>query len=85
MNKKPEDSMTDAECDLIEEKADAIGDILTDTPSHVALHALIRVAADVGVQGRDLMTKREFVASTVECLDFWYETWLKENEDEANS
>jgi hypothetical protein len=85
MNKKPEDSMTEAECDLIEEKADAIGALLSETPSHVALHALLRVAADVGVQGRDVMTKREFVASTVNCIDFWYDTWLREYKDEANS
>jgi hypothetical protein len=73
-------SMTDAECDLIEEKADAIGEILTETPSHIVLHALMRVAADVGVQSKDRMTKREFVADCVECLGFWYDTWEKEDE-----
>jgi hypothetical protein len=72
--------MTDAECDLIEEKADAIGEILTETPSHIVLHALMRVAADVGVQRKDRMTKREFVADCVECLGFWYDTWEKEDE-----
>lgn len=83
MSKKFGDVMTDEECDLLEEKADAIGDILSDTPSHIVLHALMRIAADVGVQNKDNLTKREFVADCVECLDFWYDTW--EREDETNS
>jgi len=76
-------SMTDEECDLIEARADAIGELLTNTPSHIVLHALLRIAADVGVQNKDRLTKREFVSDCVECLDFWYGIW--ENEDEANS
>ena len=80
MTKRPDETMTDAECDLLEEKADAIGDILSDTPSHIVLHALMRIAADVGVQNKDNLTKREFVADCVECLDFWYDTWEKEDD-----
>jgi chloramphenicol 3-O-phosphotransferase len=72
--------MTDEECDLIEEKADAIGEVLSETPSHIVLHALMRIVADVGVQAKDKMTKREFVADCVECLDFWYDVWEKEDE-----
>lgn len=74
--------MTDEECDLLEEKADAIGEILTKTPTHIVLHALFRIVADVGVQNRDKLTKREFVADCVECLDFWYDTWEREEQDE---
>jgi hypothetical protein len=82
MNKRPEESMTDEECDLIEEKADAIGELLSDTPSIIVLHALMRIAADVGVQNKDNLTKREFVADCVECLDFWYDTWEREEANE---
>ena len=67
-------NLTDEECDLLDEKADALGKILSDTPAHIVLHALMRIVADVGVQARDEMTKREFVADCVECLDFWYDT-----------
>ena len=77
-----ENDMTDDECDLLEEKADAIGEILEGTRSHIVLHALMRIAAEVGVQSRDRMTKREFVADCVECLDFWYDTWEKEEQDD---
>jgi len=80
MTKRPDESMTDEECDLIEEKADAIGEVLSETPSHIVLHALMRIVADVGVQAKDKMTKREFVADCVECLDFWYDVWEKEDE-----
>lgn len=79
---KQNDHMTDEECDLLDKKADAIGDILNDTPSLIVLHALMRIAADVGYQNRDNMTKREFVADCVECLDFWYDTWEREDRDE---
>jgi hypothetical protein len=76
------ENLTNEECDLLDEKADALGEILSDTPAHIVLHALMRLVADVGVQARDEMTKREFVADCVECLDFWYETWVKEDADE---
>ena len=77
---KQNEHLTEEECDLIEEKAEAIGEILDGTPAHVVLHALMRIATDVGVQRKDIMTKREFVADCVECLDFWYDTWEREDD-----
>lgn len=74
--------MTDAECDLIEEKADALGEILHGVPTHIVLHAVFRIIGDVGVQNKDKLTKREFVSDCVECLDFWYGTWEREEQDE---
>lgn len=79
---KKENHMTDAECDLLDEKADAIGEILEGIPANIVLHALLRIAADLGVQAKDDISKREFIADCVECLDFWYETWEKEEQDE---
>jgi hypothetical protein len=77
-----EEFITKDEAVLIEEKVDAIGDALSGTPSYIALHVLCRVIADVGVRNKDTVTKREFVADCVECLDHWYEIWLEEDDDE---
>jgi hypothetical protein len=77
-----ENHITDEECDLIEEKADAVGEALDGIPAHIVLHVLMRIAADVGVQAKDKLTKREFVADCVECLDFWYDVWEQEEQDE---
>jgi hypothetical protein len=79
-NKDP--NMTEAECDLLDEKADAIGEILEGVPANIVLHALLRIAADLGVQAKSDITKREFIADCVECLDFWYDIWEKEEQDE---
>lgn len=76
------DHMTNEECDLLEEKANAIGDVLDGTPTFIVLHALMRIAAEIGVANKDTLTKREFVADCVECLDFWYDTWEREDKDE---
>ena len=77
---KENQHMTDEECDLLEKKVEAIGEILDNTPALVVLHAVMRIAADVGAQNKDTLTKREFVADCVECLDFWYDKWEREDE-----
>lgn len=74
--------MTDEECDLLNAKTDAIGELLTDTPAIIVLHAACRIIADIGAQNSDRMTKREFVADVVECLDFWMPYYQEEYDDE---
>jgi hypothetical protein len=60
--------------------AEAIEDII---PKHVefgvVVHALVHVLARGGAQVSDRVTKREFVAGVVECLDANYRS-IKENE-----
>lgn len=74
--------MTQEEAELMLEKADAVGEILTNTPSHIVLHVLMSIAADVGVQAKDDITKREFIADCVACLDYWYEDIEQEEQGE---
>ncbi len=79
--KRYDDKMTDAECDLIDETADAVGNMLEGKPAYIMLHVLMRLAADMGVQAQDDLTKREFVADCVECLDFWYDIWEEQKHE----
>ena len=82
MTKKDNDHMTQDEAELMLEKSDAVGEILEGIPSHIVLHVLMSIAADVGVQAKDAITKREFIADCVECLDYWYEDREQEEQDE---
>lgn len=75
-----EDHMTTDEADMMIEKIDAVGSVLDNTPAHIVLHVLMNIAAEIGVQAKDKLTKREFVADCVECLDFWYEDWEEQDE-----
>ena len=80
-DKRFDGEMNDEECDFIEEKSYAGGEVLEGFPAHIVLHVLMRVAADMGVQAKDKLTKREFVADCVECMDFWYDIWLEEENE----
>ena len=74
--------LTNEELDLVLEKVEAVGDVLDNTHAHIVLHVLMCIAADIGTSAKDKLTKREFIADCVECLDYWYEDLKKEGQDE---
>ena len=73
--------MTDDEKDKVFDLVSRIGDACDNSNAYLLAHALCHILADIGLQGKDRMTKRQFVAATVESLDFWYEK-LSEEDDE---
>jgi hypothetical protein len=73
--------LTKGDLEEIWQYSDKLGVILEGAPAFLVLHVLCRLMADVGTQNTDRLTKREFVANAVECLDYWYEAHL-EAEDE---
>ena len=60
--------------------AEAIEDVIPQAIEFgVVVHALVHVLARGGVQAKDMLTKREFVAGVVEALDANYRS-IEENE-----
>ena len=65
--------------------ADQIGTLIHDQDYNTSMNALCLTIAYGGVQKKDMMTKREFVATVVETTDICYELALdvtKENPDD---
>jgi len=75
---------TDDEMEACFALADKIGTLLHNQDYDVSMNALCLTLAHGGVQKRDKLTKREFVASVVESTDQCYEIALQmmENPDD---
>jgi hypothetical protein len=77
-----EEFITKDEAVLVERSTLAVSELLVGIPAHIALHVMSSLSARIGVLSKDSVTKREFVADCVECLNQWYESWLEELEDD---
>jgi len=64
---------TDQEMDECLALAQTIGHLLHNKDYEVSMTALCLVLAEGGIQKRDNMTKRQFVANVVETVDSCYE------------
>jgi hypothetical protein len=75
---------TDEEMEACFALADKIGTLLNNHDYDVSMNALCLTLAHGGVQKRDKLTKRQFVASVVESTDQCYELTLQimENPDD---
>jgi hypothetical protein len=77
--------LTDEEMQACFALADEIGRLIDDQDYNTSMNALCLTIAFGGVQKKDMMTKREFVATVVETTDICYELALditKENPDD---
>lgn len=74
------DKFTDEEMDECLALAQTIGHLLHNKNFEVSMTALCLVLAEGGVQKRDNMTKRQFVANVVETVGSSYELALKMEE-----
>jgi hypothetical protein len=77
--------LTDEEMQACFALADEIGTLIDDQDYNTSMNALCLTIAYGGVQKKDMMTKREFVATVVETTDICYELALdvtKENPDD---
>ena len=74
------DKFTDEEMDECLALAQTIGHLLHNKNVEVSMTALCLVLAEGGVQKRDNMTKRQFVANVVETVGSSYELALKMEE-----
>jgi hypothetical protein len=61
--------------------ADKIGTLLHNQDYDTSMNALCLTLAYGGVQKKDMLTKREFVATVVETADVCYELALKLTEE----
>lgn len=74
------DKFTDEEMDECLALAQTIGHLLHNKDFEVSMTALCLILAEGGVQKRDNMTKRQFVANVVETVGSCYEFALKMEE-----
>jgi hypothetical protein len=74
------DKFTDEEMDECLALAQTIGHLLHNKNFEVSMTALCLVLAEGGIQKRDNMTKRQFVANVVETVGSSYELALKMEE-----
>lgn len=76
--------LNDEEMEACFALADKIGTLLHNNDYDVSMNALCLTLAHGGAQKRDMLTKREFVASVVESTDQCYELALQmmENPDD---
>jgi len=74
----------DEEMEACFELADKIGTLLHNQNYDISMNALCLTLAHGGVQKKDILTKREFVANVVESTDQCYEIALQmmENHDD---
>ena len=76
--------LTDEEVQACFALADQIGTLIHDQDYNTSMNALCLTLAHGGVQKRDMLTKRQFVATVVESTDQCYEIALQmmENPDD---
>lgn len=74
------DKFTDEEMDECLALAQTIGHLLHNKDFEVSMTALCLILAEGGIQKRDNMTKRQFVANVVETVGSCYEFALKMEE-----
>lgn len=74
------DKFTDEEMEECLALAQTIGHLLHNKDFEVSMTALCLILAEGGIQKRDNMTKRQFVANVVETVGSCYEFALKMEE-----
>jgi hypothetical protein len=74
------DKFTDEEMEECLALAQTIGHLLHNKDFEVSMTALCLILAEGGIQKRDNMTKRQFVANVVETVGSCYELALKMEE-----
>jgi hypothetical protein len=72
---------TDSEMEECLALAQTIGHLLNGKDYDVSMTSLCLVLAEGGIQKKDMLTKRQFVASVVETTDSCYEFALKLTEE----
>jgi len=72
---------TDEEMEACFALADKIGTLLHNQNYDISMNALCLTLAHGGVQKKDILTKREFVANVVESTDQCYEIALQMMEE----
>jgi len=72
---------TDEEMEACFALAQTIGHLLNGKDYDVSMTALCLVLAEGGIQKKDMLTKRQFVASVVESTDQCYELALQMMEE----
>ena len=73
--------LTDEEMEACFALADQIGTLLHNQDYDTSMNALCLTLAYGGVQKKDMLTKRQFVATVVETSDICYELALKLTEE----
>jgi hypothetical protein len=74
-------SLNDEEMEACFALADQIGTLLHNQDYDTSMNALCLTLAYGGVQKKDMLTKRQFVATVVETSDICYELALKLTEE----